>query len=112
MPMLNFEVNRLTLGAVFIVALLTATSAHAEEPSKDEYCASWGRLASKIMELRQDEAPMSNVMEIATGGSTDASERNIVMAAYNEPAYGSDAAKQKAVDAFRNKIELQCYTNK
>lgn len=96
---------------ILIAALLTATSAWAEEPTKDEYCASWGRLASKIMELRQDEAPMSNVMEIATDGSPDASERNIVMAAYKEPAYGSDAAKQKAVDAFRNKVELDCYKN-
>lgn len=96
---------------ILIAALLTATSAHAEEPTKDQLCASWGGLAAKIMELRQDEAPMSRVIEIAASDTDNTNERNIVIAAYNEPAFGSDGAKQKAVDAFRNKVELDCYKN-
>ncbi|QWK80044.1 hypothetical protein [Ochrobactrum sp. BTU1] len=95
---------------ILISALLTATSAWADDKaSTDKLCAGWGGLAAKIMELRQDEAPMSRVMEIAAGSADDTRERNVVMAAYNEPAYGSDGAKQEAVDAFRNKIELECY---
>ena len=95
--------------AIVLAVLLSTSAAQAGEPTKDELCAGWGSLAAKIMELRQDEAPMSRVMEIAAANKDDANERKIVLAAYNEPAYGSDGAKQKAVDAFRNKIELECY---
>lgn len=95
---------------IIIAALLTATSARADDKvTNDQLCAGWGGLAAKIMELRQDEAPMSRVMEIAAANKDDTNERKIVLAAYNEPAYGSDSAKQKAVGAFRNKIELECY---
>lgn len=95
---------------ILIAALLTSTSAWADDKvSNDQLCAGWGGLAAKIMELRQNEVPMSRVMEIAAGNSDDTRERNVVIAAYNEPAYGSDTAKQKAIDAFRNKIEHECY---
>jgi len=95
---------------ILIAALMTATSAWADDKvSNDQLCAGWGGLAAKIMELRQDEAPLSRVMEITAANKDDTNERKIVLAAYNEPAYGSTAAKQKAVDAFRNKIELECY---
>lgn len=96
--------------AILIAALLTATSAaQASEPTKDELCAGWGGLAAKIMELRQDEAPMSDLMKAASASEIDKAQRAVITAAYNEPVYGSTAAKQKAVDAFRNKIELECY---
>lgn len=96
---------------IFTIAMIAAGSAAAAEPTKDELCAGWGRLAGKIMELRQDEAPMSDVMKIATSGGNADVERAMILEAYKDPAYGSDAAKRKAAEAFRNRIELECYRN-
>ncbi len=95
---------------IMLAAVLTATSAWADDTvSNDQLCAGWGGLAAKIMELRQDEAPMSDLMNGASSEAISQAQRAVITAAYNEPAYGSTAAKQKAVDAFRNKIELECY---
>lgn len=95
--------------AILLAVLLSTSAAQAVEPTKDELCAGWGGLAAKIMELRQDEAPMSDLMKGASVSDIEKAQRAVITAAYKEPAYGSAAAKQKAVDAFRNKIELECY---
>ncbi len=92
----------------FIAATLFAGTAHAE-PSKDQLCEGWGNVAAKIMELRQDEAPMSNVMKIAASGEHSKVERAFVIEAYKEPAYLSADGKKRAIDSFRNRVELECF---
>ncbi|KAB2759924.1 hypothetical protein F9K81_00225 [Brucella anthropi] len=95
----------------FIMAaiLLSTSAAQAGEPTKDELCAGWGRLAAKVMELRQMDAPMSDLMKDADNKEIAKAQRAVIVAAYNEPSYMSKDGKRKAVDTFRNKIELDCY---
>ena len=94
---------------IITTALMAASAAQAGEPTNDELCAGWGRLAAKVMELRQMDAPMSDLMKDADNKEIAEAQRAVIVAAYNEPSYMSKVGKRKAVDAFRNKIELDCY---
>lgn len=98
--------------AILLTVLLSTSAAQAAEPTKEDLCSAWGKMAAKIMELRQDDAPMSDVMKIAAKGSISERQRKLVIAAYNEPAFVSDGRKKQAADSFRNKIELECFKSK
>lgn len=97
---------------IAITSLIIATVAHADDktgPTNDDVCRAWGSLAAKIMELRQDEAPLSRALELAGSGEQNEITRNIVMKAYEQPAYQSPNNQKRAVDTFRNQIELGCF---
>ncbi|KAB0570575.1 hypothetical protein [Brucella pituitosa] len=95
---------------IVVLSLLTATIAHADDKTdKDKVCTSWGGLAAKIMELRQDEAPMSRVIELIDSDGDNPVTRHIINQAYEQQAFESPGNQKRAVDAFRNKIELQCF---
>ncbi|WP_273772756.1 hypothetical protein [Brucella intermedia] len=94
--------------AFLIAAILLSTSA-AQAENADKVCKSWGDLAAKIMQLRQMETPMSRVIEIAADGEKDSISRQIVTQAYEQPAYSTKTHQARAVDSFRNRIELACF---
>jgi len=95
--------------AILLAILFSTSTAQAGGPTKDELCAGWGKLAAKAMELRQMDAPMSDLMKDADNKEIAEAQRAVIVAAYNEPSFMSKEGKQKAVDTFRNKIELDCY---
>ncbi|WP_244430472.1 hypothetical protein [Brucella rhizosphaerae] len=95
---------------IVVLSLLTATVAHADDkPVSDEFCTRLGSLAANIMKARQSEAPMSELIARVSKHSDDQVWRKLVVSAYESPAYASDQAQKGAIDAFRNKIELQCF---
>lgn len=98
---------------VTLAATLIATGAYANDSkvTDDDICRAWGSLAVKIMGLRQSEAPMSRAMELAGTGSESQFARHIVMKAYEIPAQAEPYRRRQA-DAFRNKIELECFKAK
>ena len=96
--------------AILLAILLTTSAAQAADGANpDKVCKSWGDLAAKIMQLRQMETPMSRVIEIAADGEKDSISRQIVTQAYEQPAYSTKTHQSRAVDSFRNRIELACF---
>ena len=101
--------------SITIAAVLIAGSAYADDKTgsitDDDVCRALGSLAARIMELRQTETPMSRAIEVTSKGEQSKITRHIIMMAYNEPAYRSPDNQKRAVDAFRNLIELECFKN-
>lgn len=95
---------------LFIVCFSFATTASADEPvNKVEVCSRIGELAAKVMELRQQEVPMSNLMKIEVDQSIKAVAQAMIIAAYDEPSFSTEQVRKRTVDEFRNARELDCY---
>lgn len=71
----------------------------------NDLCKSYGELAQTIMIGRQNQVPLTEILEIA---KVNEDATNIVMMAYKQPAYSSPEMQMKAVREFRNDIELEC----
>ena len=87
-----------------LVCLLLPSGASANEA---ELCSSVANLARVIMALRQVEAPLSKMMELAE----EEVVRRIVLAAYERPAYSALENQERATNKFANDIEHACYTS-
>ena len=77
------------------------------QPSGDA-CAEKGKLAKLIMELRQDNAPMDEMIAVAKG---DKSTIAIVIEAYDRPRMSVPENQQRAINDFMNDVMLECYKN-
>jgi hypothetical protein len=79
----------------------------------DEECKAMGGLAEQIMGLRQKEASLSTVLErvgaAVKGTNAEALVRQMVLAAYDQPAWGTAERKVEAIAEYRNAVELQCF---
>jgi len=76
-------------------------------------CREIGDFAEAVMVKRQDQARMSDVMDLALAASpTDRKNdvRSLIILAYEEIAYGADENRTRAIREFRNKVELSCYS--
>jgi len=80
--------------------------------SQEQMCGAVGMLAEQIMRLRQQERPMSQVVEkMMTGNAeADALTRSLIVAAYEESAMRTDANKANQLARFRNDAEVLCYS--
>lgn len=95
---------------ILIAVLLTATSARADDKaSRNEYCASAGRMAELVMDARQKERPMSVMMQLKVDPKISELYESMVMNAYNQQAFLTDENKQRAIKEFRNAAELECF---
>lgn len=94
---------------VIAAALALPVTAHAQNTA--ENCAQFGQLAESIMTARQNNVPMSRLMEIANDASPDgaAMMRAIVVYAYQQPIFLTDDFRREAIATFRNEAELACY---
>lgn len=97
--------------ALILVLFFAPTQANKlySENENDEVCKSWGSLAEKIMELRQTEAPISSVLDLIAGDDNTGLNRDIVIMAYERPAYVTKENQVRAANSFRNDIELMCF---
>lgn len=93
------------------LALSAATLLLSACPSlSDELCRTMGELAYTIMRNRQAEVPLSTMLGSKTGNTwSDEATRRMVMAAFEEPSYQNPAMQQRAMQKFRNEVELECY---
>lgn len=88
------------------MALMSTGAAYAEaEFSADEICAEMHEAATLIMEMRQEGAPMPQMMQLSDSDLA----RAIVQEAYEEPQYHSDGVKARSIQDFANKIAASCY---
>lgn len=87
----------LIAGAAFIAAVEVSANDNAD-------CADWGQLAKAVMEARQERVPMSDMMD-AVG--EDVAE--MVIMAYDHPAYSTREYQRKAEQEFANEIMKMCY---
>jgi len=87
----------LMAGAAFVAAVEVSANDNAD-------CADWGELAQVVMEARQERVPMSDVMD-AVGEGVD----EMVIMAYDHPAYSTREYQLKAEQEFANEIMKMCY---
>lgn len=80
---------------------------NSSQPSGDA-CAEKGKLAKLIMELRQDNAPMNEMIAVAKG---DKSTIAIVIEAYDRPRMSVTENQQREINDFMNDVMLECYKN-
>ncbi len=95
--------------AILIAVLLSTSAAQASEQSKDEMCKRWGDLALKIMDLRQSETPMNEVMKVADVKDGASVTRQIITWAYEQPSYSTKSIRERTIAEFRNRVELACF---
>ena len=88
-----------------VVAL--AVSGQAQAQIKLD-CPIVGKSAENIMEARQLGMAMSELIERAHEQSLTKYKATI-MAAYERPRFDGEEYQQKAIDDFRNEMELACY---
>ena len=76
-----------------------------------DVCAPLAKIAEQIMTARQNQTPITTVMDVMTtvdDANEQALMRALVLAAYEEPAFSSDRYKAKAIVEFQNKTYLAC----
>ena len=75
-----------------------------------EICDSYGGVAEAVMEQRQRNAPLTEVMKAAEyvyGQPLDYLQQ-IVVDAYEQPRFNTKENQSQAVLEFRRKIEIAC----
>lgn len=97
--------------AIFVLAALAPSTTVAHEAP---LCPTVGLLAATIMEARQANTPMSELLGILTVQTPDpnaiAIAEAIIMEAYRRPGFGSPANQQRSIDEFRVDMEFACYS--
>jgi hypothetical protein len=85
---------------------LAAEETETKTSSIQRICTSYSEIATSIMEARQLNAPIVNIIK-AVGG--EAALLEIIKKAYSEPLYSTKEYKKTAVVSFSNDIFLACY---
>lgn len=97
--------------AIFVLAALAPSPTVSQEAP---LCPTVGLLAATIMEARQANTPMSELLDILTVQTTDPNAitiiEAIIMDAYSRPGFGSPANQQRSIDEFRVDMEFACYS--
>lgn len=94
-------------GAAYASDIDAAAKSFADKMTQGSgACEKRGESARAIMRARQNRLSMSKVMS-ATNGSE--AVRNLVISAYEHPAFRTDDAQQAAIAEFGNAAELACY---
>lgn len=98
--------GKFSVSAVFFGVLLSSQVVFAD----DSACNSLAALAKSIMSSRQAGVPMTRAIELISTDNKQVADvsRKLVIAAYEEPAWGSKAMQEKATTEFQNKIYLPC----
>jgi len=78
-------------------------------PRATTFCTQIGILSSKVMELRQQEIPLSTVMSSEVDPSLKELRDAIVLQAYDTPAFSTAENQKRAIDGYRNQQEIECF---
>ena len=94
-----------------MIFTVLASMALASSSAQDAQCKTVGKLARVVMQARQDETPMSKVIEglVPVGGTYEQMMRDMILEAYGKAGYGSYEYQSLAVDEFGNAWELRCH---
>lgn len=68
-------------------------------------------MAKTIMEKRQDNFPMTDLMGIVNQQDPMVQDlmRTLIISAYDHPAYSTEDVKQREISDFENMAALECY---
>jgi hypothetical protein len=86
----------------------------AKAESLSAQCKAYGEYARTVMGSRQQEMPMSKLIDLIDA-SRDMDEagknvlRSLIIAAYEQPAFSTEKYKRNAVASFGNAAEVSCY---
>lgn len=99
---------RRTVLTILLLALLPA-QASSNNHSPDQICHLRGSWAATIMSARQAGLPLSGQLHLekAPGAGT----RDEILAAYEHPRFSTTPMQQRAVEDYRNEVELRCFKN-
>lgn len=99
------------IAATCVFAL--ATSAKADDAAT--ICKAIGETARLIMERRQADVPMSEMIQAIDGikgpESVGKFGRELVIMAYQKPDFSVEDNQREAIAEFGNEMELACYLN-
>lgn len=92
---------------IMMICIIPSIAA-ANEPasSREHLCKSVYDATSALMKLRQQDAPLPEVMKIANGNQT---LEAITIDAYKVPLYSTEEYKKNAISNFANKYYSACF---
>ncbi|MBF9050624.1 hypothetical protein GTA62_14780 [Roseobacter sp. HKCCD9010] len=101
-----------------LAAAFCLCSPAAAETGRDALCAGLGSLAATIMTQRQNQTPISTLIQALEGSSPSEDNappwhemtRAMILEAYETPYFHTEEMQQRAVANFQNEIELACFT--
>ncbi len=97
--------------ALIVLAALAPSVASAQDAP---LCPTVGALAASVMEARQANAPMSELIEVMPAEMTDPRANHLTLAiildAYSRPGFVTRANQQRAIAEFRADVEFSCYS--
>lgn len=103
-----------------LVAAASITTVEAAE-TNDAACKQIGELARTVMRNRQQDIPISQMIEAIEkttqnnkGSSRSMAQaiRALVIFAYERPSYSVESNREQAVAEFGNEMELACFSQK
>lgn len=94
-----------TLILALVATLTLPAFAAAEEPTSDEICNVLARYAESIMTIRQHGGSLAVALTTTDGVP---SLRGLVLAAYDEPRFGTADFQARAISDFRDSVHLSC----
>ena len=92
---------------IFLVALAVSIPVSAA----DNICGSLESYARTVMEKRQQNVSVKDMMEAVSEGDNKELKDvliTVIKMAYEEPAYSGEEYQQKTVNEFANKVYLMC----
>ena len=92
--------------AIILGMALAISPVAAEEANQKDICQTVGELAEGVMKARQIGVSMSKSMDLAK--DTDWL-REMVIAAYEQPAYQTELMQKKAISDFATDYLVICY---
>ncbi len=90
---------------LLLVALLTCSSAQAEEAT---FCENIESLSRSIMKSRQADSPLRGMIDMA---SKNKLIKIMVLRAYKEHLWATKKMKEKAINEFANTWYMACLSN-
>lgn len=94
---------------IIAAALMSVSvSANATGGITAETCASVQNTARMVMELRQDNFPMSDLMGEFQGAGQE-SVQDMIVEAYDRPYFRDDSYSSQEISQFSNKYAAKCY---
>lgn len=107
----------LSAAALTMLLFVWTSSIAAEHVSQEEWCGAISTLAKATMSGRQNDVPMSVMMDKIAGMESTNSRlytisKGMIMSAYEAPRHYTESAKNTAVVEFQNKWYLQCMKSK
>lgn len=96
------------IASTFLLALSGLLTSAANE---DDTCKLVGDLGERIMRLRQNRASLQSTLvdvKATMDPKFHASLEDMIIAAYEVPAYNSDELKKRAIGDFRDQTQLGC----